>query len=144
MRFGCVRSGFDSRCPDKKCDALRVRFLSLPAASVFSGRRNLNSMQLIIKNSGESALTLFRRAGYSFQREENDELSFIRSLSRAGYPRFHVYVRPHSMGYECRIHLDQKRETYGKVTRHHGEYTDEGALGEEIKRLKSHFGELST
>jgi hypothetical protein len=35
------------------------------------------------------------------------------------------------------IHLDQKRETYGKDTRHHGEYDDDGALGPEVQRIKS-------
>ena len=99
-------------------------------------------MRLLIKHSGESALTLFRRVGYTFQHEELGETSFIRSLSRAGYPRFHCYVKIYAEGFECNIHLDQKRETYGRTTRHHGEYSDDGALGEEIKRLETHFGVL--
>ena len=100
-------------------------------------------MKLLIKHSGDSALTLLRRAGYNFQREEKGEMSFVRALSQAGYPRFHTYVKSHPEGFECGIHLDQKRETYGKSTRHHGEYTDEGALSEEVKRLESHLGTLT-
>ena len=100
-------------------------------------------MRLLIKNSGESALTLLRRAGYTFQHEEKGEMSFIRSFSRSGYPRFHCYIKPHQEGFECNIHLDQKRETYGRTTRHHGEYLDEGALSEEIKRLETQLGTLS-
>jgi hypothetical protein len=100
-------------------------------------------MRLLIKHSGESALTLFRRAGYTFQREDRGEMSFVRTLSRAGYPRFHAYVKTHSEGFECGIHLDQKRETYGKTTRHHGEYEDEGALSDELKRLEGHLGTFS-
>ncbi len=34
------------------------------------------------------------------------------------------------------IHLDQKKETYGRDTRHHGEYADEGALKDEITRIQ--------
>lgn len=99
-------------------------------------------MRLLIRQFGESALTLFRRAGYSFQHQNGGEMSFVRTLSRGDYPRFHSYVKTHSDGFECSIHLDQKRETYGKTTRHHGEYEDEGALAEEIKRLETHFGPL--
>jgi hypothetical protein len=33
--------------------------------------------------------------------------------------------------------LDQKKETYGNSTRHHGEYEDEGALKTEVERIKS-------
>ncbi|MFA9262207.1 MAG: hypothetical protein ACEQSB_02515 [Undibacterium sp.] len=100
-------------------------------------------MRLLIQNPEENALTLFRRAGYTFQREERGEMSFVRTLSRGDYPRFHVYVKMLAGGFECGIHLDQKRETYGKTTRHHGEYEDEGALGDEIKRLENHLGTFS-
>jgi hypothetical protein len=35
------------------------------------------------------------------------------------------------------IHLDQKKGTYGEDTRHHGEYENDGALKEEVRRLKT-------
>lgn len=100
-------------------------------------------MKVLIENPTENAVTLFRRAGYGFQREEGGEMSFIRTLAKAGYPRFHCYVRSRSNGFECSIHLDQKRETYGRTTRHHGEYQDDGALAEEIKRIESVVGTLT-
>lgn len=97
-------------------------------------------MKLIIDNPSESAVTLFRRAGYVFQREEAGEMSFVRPLGRSGYPRFHCYTKPHATGIECSIHLDQKRETYGRATRHHGEYEEQGALAEELLRVESVIG----
>ena len=38
---------------------------------------------------------------------------------------------------EINIHLDQKKETYGNSTRHHGEYEDDGALKIEVERIKN-------
>lgn len=104
---------------------------------------HISVMKLLIQNPSDNALTIFRRIGYTFQREENDEMSFIRPLASAGYPRFHCYVKSSEGGYVCSIHLDQKRETYGKTTRHHGEYADDGALAEEIKRIESFMGSLA-
>lgn len=100
-------------------------------------------MRLLIQNPEDNAITLFRRAGYTFQREEHGEISFVRTLARGDYPRFHVYVKLVKGGFECNIHLDQKRETYGKTTRHHGEYEDEGALAEEVRRLELPLGKFT-
>jgi hypothetical protein len=100
-------------------------------------------MQLLIKNPSDNAVTLFRRAGYGFQREDGEEMSFVRPLARAGYPRFHCYTLDRPEGIECSLHLDQKRETYGRVTRHHGEYAEEGALAAEIERIESLIGTLT-
>lgn len=79
---------------------------------------------------------LLRRAGYAFQRQVGQEMSFIRPLAQAGYPRFHMYAKTEGTSLIINIHLDQKKETYGNDVRHHGEYENEGALGEEIKRLE--------
>ena len=100
-------------------------------------------MKLLIENPADNPVTLFRRIGYTFQREESGEMSFVRPLASAGYPRFHCYVKSQPEGFVCSIHLDQKRETYGKTTRHHGEYADDGALGEEISRIESSIGVLT-
>lgn len=100
-------------------------------------------MKLLIPNPIDTAVTLFRRMGYTFQCEENGEMSFIRPLASAGYPRFHCYVQSQSGGLICNMHLDQKRETYGRTTRHHGEYGDDGALAEEIDRIESLIGTLT-
>lgn len=81
-----------------------------------------------------------RRAGYAFQRHEGAEMSFVRSLARAGFPRFHAFAKMEGADMAINIHLDQKKETYGSGTRHHGEYEDEGALKEEAERIKSVMG----
>jgi hypothetical protein len=93
-------------------------------------------MQIEIKNITANPVTLLRRAGYIFQRNEGSEMSFVRALARsAGYPRFHMYVLVVGVNMKINIHLDQKKETYGSGTRHHGEYEDEGALKIEVERL---------
>ena len=92
-------------------------------------------MQLEIKNIKLSPVMLLRRAGYAFQRNEGNEMSFVRALARAGYPRFHMYVSVAGRDMKINIHLDQKKETYGEGTRHHGEYENDGALKTEVERL---------
>ncbi len=93
-------------------------------------------MKIEIKNIKENPVNLLRRAGYSFQRQENGEMSFVRPLARAGFPRFHMYAHVADLNLIINIHLDQKKETYGQATRHHGEYENDGALKTEIERLK--------
>jgi len=93
-------------------------------------------MQLEINNLKENPATLLRRAGYSFQRHEGDEMSFVRPLASAGYPRFHMYAKVENIfTLKINIHLDQKKETYGQDTRHHGEYENDGALKTEVERI---------
>jgi len=92
-------------------------------------------MQLEIKNITANPVNLLRRAGYVFQRNEGQEMSFVRALARAGYPRFHMYVAMTGADMKINIHLDQKKETYGASTRHHGEYENDGALKAEVERL---------
>ncbi|MFZ1719993.1 MAG: hypothetical protein WAU28_01410 [Candidatus Moraniibacteriota bacterium] len=109
-------------------------------------------MKIIITEPTDNAVTMFRRAGYTFQRKDGparnasrsdaggDEMSFIRPLARAGYPRFHAYAKMHERDLLINFHLDQKRETYGDETRHHGEYGNDGPLKEEASYLLRHFG----
>jgi hypothetical protein len=94
-------------------------------------------MQIRIEKITENPVNVLRRIGYVFQRHEGDEMSFVRPLARAGFPRFHIYAKLEGSDLIINIHLDQKKETYGRDTRHHGEYADDGALGEEVKRIKS-------
>jgi hypothetical protein len=97
-------------------------------------------MKLEFKKIKESPMSLLRRAGYIFQRGKNKgEMSFVRSLAKAGYPRFHAYAILSDSGLIINIHLDQKKETYGKSNRHHGEYGNDGPLKEEAERLKEFF-----
>jgi len=93
-------------------------------------------MQLEVKNIQGNPVNNLRRLGYAFQRHEGDEMSFIRPMAAAGYPRFHMYVKITGTDMLINIHLDVKKETYGENTRHHGEYSNDGALKEEVRRLK--------
>jgi len=94
-------------------------------------------MIIKIDHPKENLINFMRRVGYAFQRNEGDEQSFVRPLARAGYPRFHAYGKMDSGSIVVKIHLDQKRETYGQSTRHHGEYEDSTALETEVTRIKS-------
>ena len=93
-------------------------------------------MRLKLENIKENPVTLLRRAGYAFQRREGEKMSFVRPLARAGYPRFHIYTEQEELFLVINLHLDQKRETYGSATRHHGEYEDDGALQTEALRIQ--------
>jgi hypothetical protein len=98
-------------------------------------------MKILVKNLSENPVSLLRRAGYVFQRQENDEMSFVRVFSQSGYPRFHCYTRILGTDLSLNLHLDQKKQTYGEGTRHHGEYEDSGVVGEEASRLVEILGE---
>ena len=93
-------------------------------------------MQIRVEAIKENPVSLLRRAGYAFQRHERDEMSFVRPLARSGYPRCHMYAHLDGSTLIVNFHLDQKRETYGEGTRHHGEYEDEGALKVEATRIQ--------
>ncbi len=95
-------------------------------------------MHIRIPNASLNIPVCMRRLGYAFQkREGNGEMAFIRPLARAGFPRFHIYTKTTAQETFLNIHLDQHKETYGKQTAHHGEYEDDGALKEEIARIRS-------
>jgi hypothetical protein len=93
-------------------------------------------MIIKLENIKDNPINLMRRAGYVFQRREGDETSFVRVLARAGYPRFHIYSRIENSNWVINLHLDQKRETYGNSTRHHGEYDDSPVVQQEAERIK--------
>jgi hypothetical protein len=96
-----------------------------------------NDMKIIIKNLKENPVNIFRRAGYVFKNKGEDYLSFIRAFGKSGYPRFHIYAYPKEKETIIYLHLDQKKETYGKAKRHHGEYEDSPTLIREVERLKN-------
>ena len=97
-------------------------------------------MKIEVKDIRENPVNMLRRLGYSFQRQEGGEMSFIRPFSASGYPRFHMYVKAEGSNMTISIHLDMKKETYGEDTRHHGEYENSGALADEVRRLKAILG----
>ncbi|MEN8252343.1 MAG: hypothetical protein ABFQ53_02080 [Patescibacteria group bacterium] len=95
-------------------------------------------MRFVIENLSTNPATALRRAGYQFQhRTDTGEMSFIRPMARAGYPRFHMYITMDGRNMKVSFHLDQKKHTYGDDTRHHGEYEESPALDEEATRIKS-------
>lgn len=98
-------------------------------------------MKIFIEAVTENPVSLLRRAGYVFQREERGEMSFVRALASQGYPRFHCYTRIEKTTLTLNLHLDQKKHTYGETTRHHGEYENDGPVKDEALRLLEIFGE---
>jgi hypothetical protein len=97
-------------------------------------------MKIEVKDIKENPINMLRRLGYSFQRHEGQEMSFVRPFSASGYPRFHMYVKTEGSDMIINIHYDAKKETYGEGTRHHGEYENEGVLKEEVRRLNALLG----
>ena len=93
-------------------------------------------MNLRIEKIKDNPVNSLRRAGYIFQRKEGEEMIFIRPFSASGFPRFHIYAKIENFQLMLNIHLDVKKETYSKETRHHGEYKNEGILAEEVERIK--------
>lgn len=100
-------------------------------------------MRFTLNQVSDNAVTIMRRLGYVFQHEKQGEQSFVRPLAQAGYPRFHCYVTVDRGRYSFSIHLDQKRETYGRETRHHGEYGNTDALKAELERIGSEVGGIT-
>lgn len=98
-------------------------------------------MKIHVTNIAENPTSLLRRAGYVFQRQEHGEMSFIRSFSQSGYPRFHCYTKLADLDLMINLHLDQKKHTYGEATRHHGEYEGSPVVKEEAERLVRLLGE---
>ncbi len=98
-------------------------------------------MKILVSAITENPVSLMRRAGYAFQREDAGEMSFVRVLGTQGYPRFHCYTKVSGITLSINLHLDQKKHTYGEGTRHHGEYEDSGVVQEEAEHLIKVFGE---
>jgi len=51
--------------------------------------------------------------------------SYVRLLSRTGYPRFHLHIKETGSEYIFNLHLDQKKPSYENQTAHSGEYDGE-------------------
>lgn len=98
-------------------------------------------MKIIVEKIAENPVSLLRRAGYTFQRQEANEMSFVRTFGSSGYPRFHCYTKVEKYNLVVNFHLDQKKHTYGAETRHHGEYENDGPVKEEALRLVKLLGE---
>lgn len=101
-------------------------------------------MKILVRGIAENPVSLMRRAGYVFQHQEGGEMSFVRALASAGYPRFHCYTKIDKVTLTVSLHLDQKKHTYGEATRHHGEYEDSAVVQEEADHLMKIFGEKAS
>lgn len=77
------------------------------------------------------------RAGYhEFSDPNTGKISYIRRLSGDFYPRFHIYLEEAKGQTMIRLHLDQKKPSYGGGTRAHGGEYDGSVVEGEIVRLK--------
>jgi len=79
---------------------------------------------------------IMRMAGYhKIQKSlQNTQLSFVKPLSLAGYPRFHIYLKETKTDYIFNLHLDQKRTVYSGTKAHQGDY-DSQIIKEEAERI---------
>jgi hypothetical protein len=83
-------------------------------------------------------VAIIRIAGY-FKLPSNapkSELNFIKPLSLAGYPRFHIYLKETKTEHIFSLHLDQKKPVYKGAVAHAGEYEkDNEILKTESERI---------
>ncbi len=84
---------------------------------------------------------LIRLCGYGeIYNSKTNERSYQRALARAGYPRFHVYLKEYDNYFQVSLHLDQKKPSYDGHA-HAGEY--EGELVEnEARRITAQIAEI--
>ena len=76
-----------------------------------------------------------RSLGYSFDRQEVDEWSFVRRIS-GDYPRYHAYTHLETSTLVINLHIDQKKPSYSGTRAHAGEYDGE-LVEREIARIRS-------
>lgn len=80
-------------------------------------------MEFIVKDKGETIVSLGRKIGYRPLGVENEEYSLVRELDRNKYPRFHIYARKRGdSDVAISLHLDQKMPSYEGSHAHSGEY----------------------
>ena len=84
-------------------------------------------MKITIENPSTHSRNLLRRAGYALHQSRDGELSFVRRIHGADYPRFHIYVNKEEPGklIEITLHLDEKKPSYEGYTAHSGQYDGE-------------------
>lgn len=96
-------------------------------------------MKINVENKTRDSVTnLMRSLGYKFQRQERDELSFVKPLTGSFFPRFHLYVRENGENISFTIHLDQKKPMYKGTTAHNADYDGDVVLNEG-QRIKEFF-----
>jgi len=95
-------------------------------------------MKFVIENPKASAAIFFRRAGYVFQKQDGEEMAFVRKLTDQPFPRFHLFAKIVNYKFSVNIHIDHKATSHDGSRAHSGEYgEDSKLLGEEVERLKN-------
>jgi len=98
-------------------------------------------MKFTIKKRSKNIIDLIRSFGYVHHGVNREKHSFVRRISMADYPRFHLYVYPIDSIREkedriiLNLHLDQKKPSYKGSPAHGGEYGGE-ILEKEKERIK--------
>ena len=99
-------------------------------------------MQITIPRPLGATHVLMRRALYVPQRagyhKVGTDTGYVRALTSGGFPRWHCYVEETGTTTTLKLHYDEKRETYGDDTAHHGVYEDP-TLKAELDRLVKAF-----
>lgn len=96
-------------------------------------------MRLILDNNhlNEPVESLLRQAGYVYLIDRNTgKESFVHSLNRGYYPRFHLYLEQQNNKTILNLHLDQKQASYQGAYAHNAEYDGE-IIEREMARLKN-------
>ena len=71
----------------------------------------------------ESYPQLLKRAGYLFVTDfKTGKESYMRSLARANYPRFHLYIKEEGGLLILDLHIDHKQTSYEGFHMHNAEY----------------------
>ena len=100
-------------------------------------------MKLVMKGQFQFPLRmLMRKCGY-VEKPGKGQTSYVNAFGAGGYPRFHAYVDTLDDGYVVKLHLDQKKPSYGSHTAHSGEYEGPVVL-KEIERIKKWLEHLRT
>ena len=97
-------------------------------------------MKLILDENllDQAPESLLRDAGYVYLMDQNSgQESFVRSLNRGYYPRFHLYLERRNGQAVFNLHLDQKQASYKGAQAHNAEYDGE-IVEEEMRRIKSY------
>ncbi len=97
-------------------------------------------MKLEVKGDFQFPLRmLMRKCGYT--EKPGKQISYVNAFGVGGYPRFHAYVDTIEGGYIIKLHLDQKKPTYGSYIAHSGEY-DGSVVEREGVRIQKWFNYL--
>ena len=100
-------------------------------------------MKTIIPHFTKNPTEFLRSCGYAFEKEDGDELAFVKRISGHDYPKYHIYSRlavtPNGKELTVNIHIDQKKPSYGGSKAHSGDY-DGPLIEAELRRIRELYG----